>query len=90
MPVLDNIEITRACLQHLYGNTKVDRLGLQVSVLLFDNGSKEDIDAILRQERCVPQLVRCSTRQGPHFDGRKWDKAREFGKFLKYYTKLLP
>jgi len=36
----------------------------------------------------------CSTRQGPHFDGRKWDKAREknwkskFGKSRKYYTKL--
>jgi hypothetical protein len=38
----------------------------------------------------------CSTRQGPNFDGRKWDKAREknwkakFGKSRKYYTKLLP
>jgi len=38
----------------------------------------------------------CSTRQGPNFDGRKWDKEREknwkakFGKSRKYYTKLLP
>lgn len=38
----------------------------------------------------------CSTRQGPHFDGRKWDKTREknwkakFGKSRKYFTGLLP
>jgi len=50
IPVLDNIEITRACLQHLYGNTKVDRLGLQPSVLLIDNGSREDIESVFRQE----------------------------------------
>ena len=37
----------------------------------------------------------CSTRQGPNFDGRKWDKAREknwkakFRKSKKYYTRLL-
>ena len=36
----------------------------------------------------------CSTRQGPNFDGRKWDKERErnwkakFGKSKKYYSKL--
>ncbi len=23
IPVLDNIEITRACLKHLYGNTRI-------------------------------------------------------------------
>lgn len=39
IPVLNNMEITRACLQHLYQNW-------------------------------------CSTRQGPNFDGQKWDKAR--------------
>jgi GT2 family glycosyltransferase len=38
----------------------------------------------------------CSTRQGPHFDGRQWDKTREknwkakFGKSRKYFTTMLP
>ena len=57
IPVLDNIEITRACLQHLYCNTKVDRLGLQVSVLLVDNGSQEHIEAIFRQEFQEPAVA---------------------------------
>ncbi|MDO9528149.1 MAG: glycosyltransferase [Syntrophales bacterium] len=50
IPVLDNVEITRACLQHLYLNTKTDRLGLNVSVLIVDNGSQNDIADIFRQE----------------------------------------
>ncbi len=38
----------------------------------------------------------CMTRQGPHFDGRKWDKQKEknwkakFGKSRKYHARLLP
>lgn len=50
IPVLDNIEITRACLQHLYGNTGVDRLKLEVSVLIVDNGSRDRIEEIFRRE----------------------------------------
>jgi GT2 family glycosyltransferase len=50
IPVLDNIEITRACLQHLYRNTETDRLDLKVSVLILDNGSQQDIADIFRQE----------------------------------------
>ncbi len=36
----------------------------------------------------------CSTRQGPHFDGRRWDKIREqnwrakFGRSRKHFTRL--
>ena len=50
IPVLDNIEITRTCLQHLYRNTETDRLDLKVSVLILDNGSQQDIANIFRQE----------------------------------------
>lgn len=37
----------------------------------------------------------CSTRQGPHFDGRRWDKERErnwraaFGRSRKHFSRLL-
>ena len=56
-------------------------------------------DAKWKSGFCGKSIVHhnwCSTRQGPNFDGRKWDKAREknwkakFGKSRKYYTKLLP
>jgi GT2 family glycosyltransferase len=50
IPVLDNVEITRACLQHLYLNTETDRLGLSVSVLIIDNGSHNNIEDIFREE----------------------------------------
>ncbi|MBT8491337.1 MAG: glycosyltransferase, partial [Deltaproteobacteria bacterium] len=50
IPVLDNIEITRACLQHLYRHTETDRMGLKVSVLILDNGSHHDVTDIFRQE----------------------------------------
>lgn len=50
IPVLDNIEITRACLQHLYRNTETNRLDLNVSVLIVDNGSERDVKCILESE----------------------------------------
>ena len=50
IPVLDNVEITRACLQHLYRNTTIDRMNVSVSVLIIDNGSRNDIKAIFRPE----------------------------------------
>lgn len=50
IPVLDNIEITRACLQHLYCNTETNRLDLNVSVLIIDNGSESDVKCILESE----------------------------------------
>jgi GT2 family glycosyltransferase len=50
IPVLDNIEITRACLQHLYRNTETSRVDLGVSVLIIDNGSENDIERILKRE----------------------------------------
>jgi len=50
IPVLNNIEITRACLQHLYRNTETDRLDLNVSVLIVDNGSEIDVERILKSE----------------------------------------
>jgi GT2 family glycosyltransferase len=50
IPVLDNIEITKACLQHLLGNTKIDKLHLDVEVLIVDNGSEEDVEQALKNE----------------------------------------
>jgi len=50
IPVLDNVEITKVCLQHLYRNTETDRSDLDVSVLIIDNGSQNDIKKILQQE----------------------------------------
>ena len=50
IPVLDNTEITRACLQHLYKNTETGKLDLNVSVLIIDNGSQNDIEGIFQQE----------------------------------------
>ena len=57
IPVLDNVEITRACLQHLYLNTGTDRLGLSVSVLIIDNGSQNNIEDIFRQEFKDPKFL---------------------------------
>jgi len=57
IPVLDNIEITRACLQHLYKNTKTGKLDLNVSVLIIDNGSQENIENIFRQEFKDPKFA---------------------------------
>lgn len=50
IPVLNNIEITRACLQHLYRNTETGRLDLDVSVLIVDNGSESDVKSLLGSE----------------------------------------
>jgi len=50
IPVLNNIEITRACLQHLYRNTKTNRLDLDISVLIIDNGSEINVESILGNE----------------------------------------
>lgn len=56
IPVLNNMEITRACLQHLYQNTDTDRLGLNVSVLIIDNGSQNYIEDIFRPEFKNPKF----------------------------------
>ena len=50
IPVLDNLEMTRACLQHLIRNTQTDRLSLIVTILILDNGSVADIAGMLRQD----------------------------------------
>lgn len=55
-PVLDNSEMTRAFLNRLYRFTATDRLNLAVSVLVLDNGSREDIAALLREEFSTPHL----------------------------------
>ena len=57
IPVLDNVEITRACLQHLYLNTETDRLGLSVSVLIIDNGSQNSIEDVFRYEFKDPKFA---------------------------------
>jgi len=50
IPVLDNIEMTRAYLDRLYTRTETDRSGLTVTVLIIDNGSQDDIAGLLRNE----------------------------------------
>jgi GT2 family glycosyltransferase len=50
IPVLDNVEITRTCLQYLEKYTETERLDLEVSLLIVDNGSQEDILGLLRNE----------------------------------------
>ncbi|MBN1684728.1 MAG: glycosyltransferase [Gammaproteobacteria bacterium] len=50
IPVLNNIEITRACLQHLFKNTKTNRLNIDFSVLIIDNGSENNIEQVFKEE----------------------------------------
>jgi len=50
IPVLDNLEMTRAYLQCLFRNTDTGRRPLDITVLVMDNGSKEDIAQLLRNE----------------------------------------
>jgi GT2 family glycosyltransferase len=50
IPVLDNVEITRVCLRHLFRNTKTSRLNIDVSVLIIDNGSENDIEQVFKNE----------------------------------------
>ncbi len=50
VPVLDNAEMTRAFLRRVYRHTAVDRRRPQVSVLVVDNGSTEDIAGMIREE----------------------------------------
>lgn len=54
--MLDNIEITRACLQHLFRNTETGRLNLDVHVLIVDNGSERDAKALFASEFPSPPL----------------------------------
>jgi len=50
IPVLDNIEITKACLRHLFQNTETGKLNLDVSLMIVDNGSENDIQRALKNE----------------------------------------
>ena len=50
IPVLNNLEMTRACLQHIFRNTSIVRLPLEVSLLIIDNGSSDDIAGMLRDD----------------------------------------
>lgn len=50
IPVLDNIEITRACLSSLMARTETGRLNLAVRVLVIDNGSSDDITGLVKNE----------------------------------------
>jgi len=51
IPVLNNLEMTRACLQRLLRNTSTEQPPeLQVEILIIDNGSSEDIANLLRNE----------------------------------------
>jgi GT2 family glycosyltransferase len=57
IPVLDNVEITRACLQHFYMKTETDKLGLNVSILIVDNGSRVLMEDVFRKEFETPRFV---------------------------------
>ncbi|UCF56038.1 MAG: glycosyltransferase, partial [Deltaproteobacteria bacterium] len=50
IPVLDNIEMTAVCLQSLYRYTDTDELGLDISVVIIDNGSSDDIAGLIKEE----------------------------------------
>ena len=50
IPVLNNLEMTRSCLRTIMANTRVDRLDLDISILVLDNGSTDDIAAMLRHD----------------------------------------
>lgn len=48
IPVLNNLEMTRACLRKMLPNAATDRLELDVELLIIDNGSSDDIAGMLR------------------------------------------
>lgn len=48
IPVLDNLEMTKACLEKMAANTVIDADALQPSFFILDNGSTDDIAAMLR------------------------------------------
>lgn len=50
IPVLNNLEMTRACLQKMMSHTDGTQMALQVEILIIDNGSSEDIAGLLRNE----------------------------------------
>lgn len=50
IPVLNNLEMTRACLKYIQKNTKTENTNLHVTLLIIDNGSTEDIAAMLRAD----------------------------------------
>jgi len=79
IPVLDNIEITKACLQHLFRNTKTDRLNLEVSVFIVDNGSELNIENVLRKEFST-EIFPLYFRRNPHNLGvaPAWNQILKF------------
>jgi GT2 family glycosyltransferase len=50
VPVLDNLSMTRAYLQCVFRHTDIGRLPLDVTLLVIDNGSRDDIARLLREE----------------------------------------
>ncbi len=68
LPVLDNIEMTRACLASLLRTTDTDRLDLAVEVLIVDNGSADDIAGLAEEfaaeSRFPVHYLRNETNQG--------------------------
>jgi GT2 family glycosyltransferase len=50
IPVLDNLAMTRAYLQCFFRHTDIGRLPLDVTLLVIDNGSTENIAQLLRDE----------------------------------------
>lgn len=50
IPVLDNVQMTRACLQSLCRYTDSNRLHLDISVVIIDNGSSDDIAGLIKGE----------------------------------------
>ncbi len=50
IPVLNNIEMTRACIQSLYQYTDSDKMDFNISVVIIDNGSSDDIAGLIKGE----------------------------------------
>ena len=50
IPVLDNTEITRACINRLIKYTEPQQCNLKLTLLIIDNGSREDIAGLMRKD----------------------------------------
>ncbi|MBV5330490.1 MAG: glycosyltransferase [Chlorobium sp.] len=50
IPVLNNLEMTRACLQKMMSHTNLEPNNLIVEILIIDNGSSENIAEMLLKE----------------------------------------
>lgn len=85
IPVLNNLEMTRACLLHMLRNTATDRLGLEVEFLIIDNGSIDDIAGMLRADFASSRFP-IHYRKNP----RNLGVAIAWNQILRFWPQLVP